>query len=73
MHIRHQAVYFAVIHGQALGMLAHSLLSAVAFAFAALFLDLSAWSHSLSKESADHVLAIFLQVPSPKLHPVCVA
>ena len=35
-HIRHQAVYPAVICGQALGMLAHSSLSAVAFAFAAL-------------------------------------
>ncbi len=71
MHIRHQAVYPAVIHGQALGMLPHSPLSTVAFAFAALFQDRSAWTHSLSKESAHRVLAILLQLPRHKSHPVC--
>ncbi len=66
----HEA-YPAAIHGQTLGMLAPSSLPAVAFAFAALFQDLSAWTPSLPKESAGHVLAVVLQVPRHKSHPVC--
>ena len=53
------------------GSLAHSSLSAVAFAFAALFQDRSAWTHSLFKEFVAHVLAILLQDPRHKSHPVC--